>query len=65
MVWRARTGVDLGGVRIPEGDRVLLMLAAANRDPAQFPDPDRLDLTRRATGQVALGMGRNSCVGGR
>lgn len=64
VVRRARSSLDLGGVRIPAGDRVLLMLAAANRDPAQFPDPDRLDVTRRATGQVALGMGRNSCAGG-
>ena len=41
----------------------MLMLASANRDPAQFPDPDRLDVTRRVTNQLALGTGRNSCVG--
>ena len=64
VVRRARASLDLAGMRIPAGDHVLLMLAAANRDPAQFPDPDRLDVTRRATGQVALGMGRNSWAGG-
>src|SRR5436309_1555258 len=35
--------IELGGVTIPEGQTVALMLADANRDPAQFPDPDRLD----------------------
>ncbi len=39
------------------------MLASANRDPEQFPDPNRLDLARVATSHVALGTGRNSCVG--
>ena len=37
--------------------------ASANRDPAQFPDPDRLLLARPVTSHVALGTGRNSCVG--
>ena len=39
------------------------MLASANRDPEQFPDPDRLDLARPVASHVALGTGRNSCVG--
>jgi cytochrome P450 len=39
------------------------MIAVANRDPEQFPDPDRLDLSRGATGQLALGLGRSSCAG--
>jgi cytochrome P450 len=42
---------------------VALMLASANRDPAEFPDPNRLDVTRPFAGHVALGLGRNSCVG--
>ena len=42
----AAADVDLGGVRIAKGERVILMLAAANRDPAQFREPDRLDVTR-------------------
>ncbi|HLK70084.1 MAG TPA: cytochrome P450 [Bryobacteraceae bacterium] len=55
--------LDLGGVRIAKGDRVLLMLASANHDPEQFPAPDHLDVTRRLSPHIALGMGRNSCVG--
>jgi hypothetical protein len=61
---RATANVDLGGIRIAEGELAVLMLASANRDPDQFPDPDRLDLTRPVTNHVALGTGRNSCVGG-
>ena len=60
---RATANVDLGGVRIAEGDLAVLMLASANRDPEQFPDPDRLLLARPVTSHVALGTGRNSCVG--
>lgn len=60
---RATAPIDLGGVRIAEGDLAVLMLASANRDPEQFPDPDRLDLSRPLTSHVALGIGRNSCVG--
>lgn len=60
---RATADIELAGVQISTGDRVILMLASANRDPAQFPDSDRLDVTRRFAGQLALGSGRNSCVG--
>jgi cytochrome P450 len=59
----AKTVVDLGDVRIAEGERVVLMLHAANRDPKQFPDPNRLDVTRRSAGHVAFGSGSHSCVG--
>jgi cytochrome P450 len=60
---RATANVNLGSVNIAEGEVAMLMLASANRDPEQFPDPDRLDVTRVATSHVALGTGRNSCVG--
>jgi cytochrome P450 len=60
---RATANVDLGGVRIAEGELAVLMLASANRDPEQFPDPDRLLLARPVAGHVSLGTGRNSCVG--
>jgi cytochrome P450 len=60
---RSTAVVELGGVTIGEGDLVTLMLASAGRDPAQFPDPDRLDLGRPIAGHVSLGSGRNSCVG--
>jgi cytochrome P450 len=64
-VWRlATTDFDLTGIPIAEGERVMLMLASANRDRAQFPEPDRLDFTRGGAGQLALGAGSHSCVGG-
>ncbi len=59
----ARGDLRIAGVSIAEGQRVMLLLASANRDPEQFPDAARLDVTRSVTGQVALGSGRNSCVG--
>ena len=59
----ATEDLDLGGVKIAKGDRALLMLASANRDPEQFPQPNGLDVTRRIMAHVSLGMGRNSCVG--
>jgi cytochrome P450 len=60
---RATANVELGGVTIAQGELATLMLASANRDPDQFPDPDRLDLARPVTSHVSLGTGRNSCVG--
>jgi 4-methoxybenzoate monooxygenase (O-demethylating) len=56
--------VDVAGTTIPEGAKVLLFLAAANRDPRRWgPDADRLDITRNAAGHVAFGMGIHYCVG--
>ena len=55
--------VAIGGVTIPAGETVLLSLASANRDPARFADPDRLDLARDATGQLGLGHGIHYCLG--
>jgi cytochrome P450 len=64
-VYRRTTApVELGGALIPEGAQVALMLATANRDPGQFPDPDRLDITRPIPSHFSLGYGRNSCIGG-
>ncbi len=60
---RATAPLQLGGVSIAEGQRVALMLASANRDAAVFADPDRFDVGRCSAGQLALGAGRNSCVG--
>lgn len=56
--------LELGAIRITKGERVILMLASANRDPAQFSDPDRVDFTRQFFGHLALGAGLHSCVGG-
>ena len=55
--------VTVGGVRIGAGEKVLLFLAAANRDPRRWPDPDRYDLRNRANGHVAFGYGIHACVG--
>jgi cytochrome P450 len=55
--------VEAGGVRIGAGEKVLLFLAAANRDPRRWPGPERFDITRRAVGHVGLGYGIHACVG--
>lgn len=55
--------VDVDGVRIPEGAKVLLFLGAANRDPRRWQEPDRFDITRRAAGHVGFGAGLHACVG--
>ena len=55
--------VILGGVDMPAGTFVTLGLAAANRDPAAFPDPDRLDLGREQNRHVAFASGVHVCVG--
>jgi cytochrome P450 len=60
---RAHAAVHIGAAEIAEGQRAHLMIASANRDPEQFRDPDRLDVTRRAVNHLSLGIGRNSCVG--
>jgi len=55
--------VELGGVTVPEGSKVLMFLAAANRDPRRWADPDRFDITRNASGHVGFGAGIHMCVG--
>jgi cytochrome P450 len=52
----------VGNLVIESGQRVNLMLEAANHDPEQFPEPDRVNLSRRATGHFTLGAGEHSCV---
>ncbi|MFF7233848.1 cytochrome P450 [Streptomyces sioyaensis] len=55
--------VEIGGVRIPAGDSVLLAIASANRDPARFPAPDALDRGRDLSGHLAMGHGIHYCLG--
>ena len=56
--------VELAGVPVPPGQWVLLMLAAANRDPAVFTEPDRFDLTRaNAADHLAFSGGIHYCLG--
>ena len=59
----AREDVPLGGSVIRSGQLVFLFLAAANRDPAHFPDPDRFDLARQNHKHVAFGLGHHFCLG--
>ena len=55
--------VDVGGVHIGDGEKVLLFLAAANRDPRRWDRPDSFDVRRRATGHMTFGTGIHGCVG--
>jgi len=59
----ATTDVRVGDVVIPEGHKILMFLAAANRDPRRWADPDAFDLSRDPSGHVGFGMGIHQCVG--
>lgn len=54
---------ELGGQELRKGQHVMLWTGAANRDPAVFPDPDRLDLGRKPTQHQAFGYGPHYCLG--
>ncbi|HLI91609.1 MAG TPA: cytochrome P450, partial [Ktedonobacteraceae bacterium] len=60
---RAKEDITIGDKRIQAGQAVLMCLGAANRDPAVFPDPDRLDLRRQDNRHVAFGYGIHYCLG--
>ncbi|MFL6836589.1 MAG: cytochrome P450 [Bradyrhizobium sp.] len=55
--------VEIGGHRIGEGEKILMFLGAANRDPRRWENPDRYDVVRRTSGQVGFGAGIHMCVG--
>jgi cytochrome P450 len=59
----ATHGIEFGGKRVEQGQKVLLWLGAANRDPEQFDEPDRLDVARKMNRHVAFGFGIHRCVG--
>ena len=59
----ARTDVSLGGAEIRRGDVVIGLLAAANRDPDKYADPDTFDVARNPTDHVAFGDGIYFCLG--
>ena len=55
--------VEIGGVPVGEGEKVLMFLGAANRDPRHWERPDEYDITRRTVGHVGFGSGIHQCVG--
>ncbi|WP_315715750.1 MULTISPECIES: cytochrome P450 [unclassified Bradyrhizobium] len=55
--------VELGGIALAPGTSVTLCIGAANRDPAQFDDPERFDITRLANRHLAFGTGAHQCAG--
>ena len=58
-----RRPVELGGVAMSAGTFVTIGIGAANRDPAEFPDPDRLDIAREPNPHLAFGSGAHVCAG--
>jgi cytochrome P450 len=59
----ATADLDIGGHRVRAGETVIAVLGAANRDPALFADPDRLDLSRAPNRHLAFGGGIHFCLG--
>lgn len=55
--------LNLGGKSIRQGDPLAIVFGAANRDPSQFDNPDRLDLARRSNRHMSLGLGIHYCMG--
>jgi cytochrome P450 PksS len=58
-----RKDIDLGGVPLRKGDKLMVMLAAANVDPQANPHPERLDLQRKPNRHIAFGTGIHFCLG--
>ena len=63
MFRATRHEVELHGQTIPPRSLVLAMIGAANHDPAQFPAPDRFDITREPNSHIAFGHGIHFCIG--
>jgi cytochrome P450 len=55
--------VEVGGVTLPAGESVVMLLGAANRDPAQYKDPDTLDVGRQNVRPMSFGGGIHHCLG--
>jgi len=55
--------VEIGGVKLGESESIVALLGAANRDPAQYPDPDRLDVGREHIRPMSFGGGIHHCLG--
>lgn len=59
----AKVDLEMHGAKISQGQWIYLILAAANRDPAQFPEPDRFDVGRADNKHIAFGAGPHFCLG--
>jgi len=59
----SRQNLTLGGKHISNGQSVIAVMGAANRDPERFPDPDRFDITRKDNKHLAFGAGPHYCFG--
>ncbi len=55
--------VEVGGFKLPPDSRITIAIGAANRDPAQFADPDRLDIAREPNRHLAFAFGIHTCAG--
>lgn len=55
--------IEVSGVQLNEGERVLMVFGAANRDANRFADPDRFDILRNTRGHVGFGHGVHACLG--
>ena len=60
---RLRVDATLGGTKLAAGTYIHMSIGAANRDPAEFPDPDRLDIGRNPNRHLAFGAGIHACAG--
>jgi cytochrome P450 PksS len=58
-----REDVSMGGVTIPRGEIAFVVLSSANRDERQFPNPDKLDITREPNKHLSFGLGPHFCLG--
>jgi cytochrome P450 len=63
LVRVAKRDCELGGMKIPAGTNVSVSVAAANRDPAHYPNPDRFDPTRKNIAHLTFGAGPHVCLG--
>jgi cytochrome P450 len=59
----AREDVTIAGVTIPRGEMVFAVIGSANRDERQFPDADKLDITREPNKHLSFGLGNHFCLG--
>jgi len=62
-VRRTRSPVELGGQRVPARQTLMAFIGSANRDPAQFPDPDRFTVPRTPNRHLTFGQGIHFCLG--